>query len=112
MKRALLTLLAPPVAACRFGCATCCAAPISVFWITGIVGISYGLIGGPSNLMGPSWNTVALGLGLWAIAALWATVTVRSADDDCRADSKSTLCRRMLNPEDEPDPFEEVRKAR
>lgn len=112
MKRALLTLLTPPVAVCRFGCAGCCAAPIAVFWITGIVGILYGLVGGPTNLMAPSWNTILLGLGLWSIASVWAAVTIRSADDDRCADRKSPLCRRMLTPEDEADPFDEVRKAR
>lgn len=112
MKRALLTLLTPPVAVCRFGCAGCCAAPIAVFWITGIVGITYGMIGGPTNLMGPSWNTVLLGIGLWGIASVWAAVAIRGADDDRCVDSKSSLCRRMLSPDDESDPFDEVRKAR
>lgn len=112
MKRALLTLLTPPVAVCRFGCAGCCAAPIAVFWITGLIGISYGLVGGPTNLMGPSWNTVLLGLGLWAIASVWAGVTIRGASADRCVDDKSTLCRRMLNPDEETDPFDEVRKAR
>jgi len=70
MKRAGLTLVTPPFAARKFGCAGCCAAPIGVFWITGIVGIVYGIVGGPTNLMGPSWNTIALGLALWGIAAV------------------------------------------
>ncbi len=111
MKRALLVLLTPPVAACRYGCAGCCAAPIGVFWITAIVGITYGLIGGPTNLMGPSVNTILLGLGLWAIASVWSAVTIRSAKDDRCTERKTAFCRR-ISAEDEADPFDEVRKAR
>lgn len=112
MKRVLFTLLTPPFAVCKFGCAGCCAAPIAVFWITGIVGISYGLAGGPTNLLGPSWNTVLLGIALWSIAAVWAAITIQSAEDDRCAEDSSTLCRRILPSGDESDPFDEVRKAR
>jgi len=113
MKQAVLTILAPPLAACRFGCAGCCAAPIGVFWLTGIVSIVYGFIGGPANLMGPSWNTVGLGLALWAIATVWAALTIRSADEDTCAGKSNKLCDKLTPPAaDESDPFEEVRKAR
>lgn len=112
MKRALLTVLTPPLAVCRFGCAGCCAAPIAVFWITGMVGISYGLVGGPTKLMGPSWNTVLLGFALWGIASVWAAVAIRGANEEKCAERRSTLCRRILSAEDETDPFDEVRKAR
>ncbi len=112
MKRTLTTLFVPPFAACRFGCAGCCAAPIAVFWITGIVGIGYGLLGGPANLMGPSWSTVGLGLALWTIASVWAAVTIRGADEDKCARRNSTLCHTILPAGDETDPLDEVRKAR
>ena len=112
MKRALLTLLTPPFAVCKFGCAGCCAAPIAVFWITGIVGIIYGLVGGPANLLGPSWNTVFLGIALWGIAAVWAMITIQSADDDRCVEPDSKVCHKILPSGDEPDPFDEVRKAR
>lgn len=112
MKRAILILVTPPFAACRFGCAGCCAAPIGVFWLTGIVAIVYGAVGGPANLMGPSWNTILLGFGLWAIAAVWAMLTVRGADEDRCARPNSALCHKIIPGDDEQDPFEEVRKAR
>jgi hypothetical protein len=112
MIRAVITLLTPPVAACRYGCAGCCAAPIAVFWLTGIVGIIYGLIGGYANLMGPSWDTVSLGLALWGIASVWAGITIRSASDEKCANKKNKLCSPVLPSSDESDPFEEVRKAR
>lgn len=113
MIKALLTFVCPPVAACRFGCASCCAAPIGVFWLAGMVSILYGMAGGPSNLMGPSWNTVGLGVVLWVIAAVWAALTIRGADNgNCEARGKNGLCNKILPKEDESDPFEEVRKAR
>lgn len=112
MKRKLLNLFTPPVAVCKYGCAGCCAAPIAVFWITGIVAIVYGLVGGPTNLMGPSVNTILLGLGLWAIAAVWAAIVIRGADEDRCEDRNSTLCHQILPNSDEADPFDEVRKAR
>lgn len=112
MKRAGLTLVAPPFAVCKFGCADCCAAPITVFWITGLVSIVYGIVGGPTNLMGPSWNTIALGLALWGIAAVWAAITIRSTDEDTCKGLNDPLCNKILPETDESDPFDEVRKAR
>ena len=112
MIRAILTLLTPPVAACRYGCAGCCAAPITVFWLTGIVSIIYGLTGGYANLMGPSWDTVSLGLALWGIASVWSGITIRSASEEKCAHEKNKLCSTVLPSNDESDPFEEVRKAR
>jgi len=112
MKRAGLILVTPPFAVCKFGCAGCCAAPIGVFWITGIVSIVYGIVGGPTKMMGPSWNTIALGLVLWGIAAVWAAITIRNADDERCNVERNPLCDKILPATDESDPFDEVRKAR
>ncbi|MDT8388002.1 MAG: hypothetical protein RQ736_10835 [Thiogranum sp.] len=112
MIRAVLTIAIPPVAACRYGCASCCAAPIGVFWLTGIVAIIYGLAGGYANLMAPSWDTVSLGIALWIIASVWAAITLRNADDEKCARKKNKFCSPGARSADESDPFEEVRKAR
>jgi len=112
MTRTLMTLFTPPLAACRFGCAGCCAAPIGVFWITGIIGIAYGLAGGPANLLGPSWATVGLGVALWGIAVVWAAVTIHGADEDQCAGRSNALCRTILPGAGETDPFDELRKTR
>lgn len=113
MKRSALCFLVPPYAVCRYGCAGCCAAPIGVFWIAGITGLVYGLFyGGPLNLSGISWNTVGLGAILWAIAVVWALITVRTADEDRCARRSAPLCNKIVPRTDEQDPFEEVRKAR
>jgi len=55
---------------------------------------------------------VLLGLGLWGIAAVWAAVTIRAADDKSCERRSSALCHKILPADDEQDPFEEVRKAR
>jgi hypothetical protein len=112
MTRTILTLLIPPIAACRFGCAGCCAAPIGVFWLAAIVAIGYGLVGGPSNLLGPSWNTIGLGLLMWCIAAVWAALVVRNADEERCKNRQNPVCRTTLSATDDSDPFDEVRKAR
>jgi len=112
MKRAVLTLLIPPLAACRYGCAGCCAAPIGVFWLASITSIGYGLLGGPTNLMGPSVTTILLGIGMWGIAAVWAAITIRGADDDKCERQSSPVCNKITSSNDESDPFDEVRKAR
>lgn len=106
MKRRLLTYLIPPFAVCRYGCAGCCAAPIGVMWIAGIIGIIYGFAGGPALEAAVSWVTVGLGVALWVIAVIWAMTVVRSMDDDkanpkCQQ-KKSTVCNIVNNDDDDP----------
>lgn len=112
MRQTLLTLLVPPLAACRYGCAGCCAAPIAVFWIAGMVALVYGVVGGPLGKFGVSWTTVTLGFALWAIASVWAEFVIRGADDDKCGRRTSTLCSRILPNVHETDPLDEARKAR
>lgn len=114
MKRSVLALLAPPVAVCRYGCAGCCAAPIAVFWITGIVSLIYAFFGGPVAAQGVSLGTLALGAALWGIAAIWAETVIKSVEDDasdpeCETRS-STVCRMVPPRVDESDPMEDVKK--
>lgn len=109
----LLAFLCPPLAACRYGCAGCCAAPIAVFWLAGLVAIGYGFAGGPANLMGTSWNTIAFGSLLWLIAAVWSVLTMRGVEHGkCEPRYPYGLCGRAVPPSEEADPFDEVRKAR
>jgi len=111
MKRILLSLLTPPLSVCRYGCAGCCAAPISVFWIAGIASLVYGYFGGPLNLEGISWNTVGLGALLWCIAAVWATITVMNVNNELCEKKNDSLCSKIDSRLDESDPLDEVRKA-
>jgi len=111
MKRILLSLLTPPLSVCRYGCAGCCAAPIGVFWIAGIASLVYGYFGGPLNLEGISWSTVGLGVLLWCIAAVWATITVMNVSNELCEKKSDSLCSKIDSRLDESDPLDEVRKA-
>jgi len=109
MQRTTLAILVPPLAVCRYGCAGCCAAPIGVFWIAGIVSIVYGYFGGPAGLEGVSWATVLLGLGLWLIASVWAGMAIRGVkDDECKR-KRSNVCR-MVSPDQDSDPMDDIKK--
>ena len=112
MKRNILTLLAPPVAVCTYGCAGCCAAPIGVFWLTGIVSIVGGLLGGPTNLVGPDWGFILLGFALWGFASAWTALAIRAPySEKCGENSK--FCNQITpGHTDESKPLDEARKAR
>ncbi len=114
MKRSILALAVPPLAVCRYGCAGCCAAPIGVFWLAGIISIIYAFFGGPTGVEGISLGTLALGLVLWAIATIWAENVIKgvSADEkDKKCEAKeSTVCRLVQPKLDDSDPMEEVKK--
>ncbi|MBI1425537.1 MAG: hypothetical protein GC149_19040 [Gammaproteobacteria bacterium] len=110
MQRTTLSILIPPLAVCRYGCAGCCAAPIGVFWLAGIVSIIYGYLGGPAGLETASWTTIALGIGLWLIASVWARMAIRGVNDDECQRKRSTVCR-MVTPQDkDSDPLEDIKK--
>ncbi|NIR31286.1 MAG: hypothetical protein GWN84_18650 [Gammaproteobacteria bacterium] len=111
MKRPVLAVLVPPFAVCRYGCAGCCAAPIGVFWLAGIVSLVYAALGGPLGLAGVSWGTVGLGAALWAVAAGWAVITLRNVDDERCGHRTSPVCARMAPRADEPAPLDEIRRA-
>lgn len=111
MKKRFLALIAPPVAVCQHGCAGYCAAPISVFWIAGLVSLIYAFFGGPAGLEGFSSGTFLLGVILWGIATTWAKFTINGIDIDEQCDKNvSSICR-MVKPElDDSDPMDEVKK--
>lgn len=113
MKGKVMAVFIPPIAICRYGCASCCAAPIGVFWITGIVSIIYAFFGGPAATEGISWGTLGLGLIMWGIAAVWAENVIQGVDDDgdTKCETKSgSLCRLVQPDMDDTDPLEEVKK--
>ena len=113
MRRTALILLAPTVAVSRFGCVSCCAAPITVFWLAGIASIIVGFLGGPvDNESGISWSTIALGLALWAMASLWAAFSIWGAGQAQCEKPESPASRTSQSPEDGPDPFNDIPGAR
>ena len=85
MKRILTAILMPPVGACRYGCGSACAAPVTVFWLFGLVSVVYGLLGGPMGEPGISWRTIGLGLAMWAISSVWTLLSARrKGGPNCR----------------------------
>lgn len=114
MQRKLLALVTPPFAVCRYGCASCCVAPIFVFWLASIGSVIYAFFGGPSGTDGFSWGTLALGIILWAIAVAWAETVIKGVNEDlenpkCQGKS-STLCSIVPTTPAETDPLDEVNK--
>jgi len=108
MQRYFLSLFIPPLAVCRYGCAGCCAAPITVFWIAGIASFIYGFLGGPLGLDTVSWNTIGLGILLWSIAVVWAMITVHNVKQDVCTKKSSIICGEMDSRLDESDPMDSV----
>jgi hypothetical protein len=111
-KAYLMSAALPPLGACRFGCATHCAAPVTVFWLFGVISVIYGFFGGPMGHSGISWNTVLLGMAMWTIAGVWTMLTVAGVDTDRCQGVTNTRDRQVTNRDDETDPLEEVKKVR
>jgi hypothetical protein len=80
MSRLVLSLIAPPVAVCKYGCGDCYAAPVGVFWLSGLCAVGYGLLGGPVSTPHVGLSSVLLGLALWGVAVLAATIATRGAN--------------------------------
>ena len=114
MKRSILAMAVPPIAVCRYGCAGCCAAPIGVFWLAGIISIIYAFFGGPTGEAGISLGTLALGIVLWVIATVWAENVITGVEEDVKDKQSernvSTVCRLVQPGIDDSDPLEEVKK--
>lgn len=109
MKNYIIIALVPPVGASCYACGTYCTAPITVFWLFGIVSIVYGFLGGPLNAPGISWYTVGLGILMWSISAVWALLSVKGVEADrCHLGFGSKNRHVEL---DESDPMDEVKRA-
>ena len=106
MNRNTVAWWVPPAAVARYGCATCTAGPIGVFWLAGIVSIAYGLLGGRlGGLEGSQWFLVGLGIIMWLIAAVWSRLVIRGVDEDFSETWQGSLQRRVVPRLDEADPF-------
>lgn len=111
MRKFVTSLVIPPVGACRYGCGTNCAAPVTVFWIFGVISVIFGFFGGPAGETGISWYTISLGLAMWGIAAVWAILTFRGVEEDNCHGAWSPLDHKITPSDRETDPFEEIKKA-
>lgn len=104
MKRALIALIAPPAAVIRYGCVSCTAAPIGVFWLTSLSGIGYGLANASGGL-------VAGGVLLWLIAAVWARLVIQGVESDLLHRKGSTQAHQVIPQLDESDPFSQLQPS-
>ena len=107
----MMSALMPPVGACRYGCGSSCAAPVTVFWLFGVVSVIYGFLGGPTGEPGISWYTVGLGLAMWGIAAIWTMLTIRGVEEDRCNGMWSPGDDEVEPPESKTDPFDKAKKV-
>ena len=108
MKRTMLALIAPPAAVARYGCVSCTAAPIGVFWLGSLACIGYGLAGGTlGSLLGSNF-LIAVGVLLWLIATAWARLVIRGVESDLLQRADSTQAHQVAPQADE-DPFHQLR---
>jgi len=114
MQRKILAIFTPPLAVCQYGCASCCVAPIFVFWLASIGSLIYAFFGGPAGLDGFSWGTLALGIILWAIAVTWAETVIKGVNSDLEGSQcegkASSICSIVSSKTNETDPLDEVNK--
>ena len=103
MIRTLLTLIAPPVAVGHYGCVSCTAAPIGVFWLAGLANIGYGLTDGALDGLLGAGGLIAAGILLWLIAAIWAQLVIHGVESDLLHRQDSTRNRQVV-PEADDDP--------
>ena len=114
MHRYIIGIVAPPLAICRYGCASCCAFPITVYWLGGLAALAYHFFKAPIE---NSWlynGSLILGLVMISLSVIWTELTIkRVIRDGCDepAEQKRTVCD-VLPGGQESDPFEEVRKAK
>lgn len=104
MKRTLLSVIMPPAAVVRYGCVSCTAAPIGVFWLSSLASIAYGLTNGVSG-------AVAMGALLWLIAAAWTRLVLQGVEKDHLRREDSTQVKLAIPQVDEPDPFAQLRAS-
>lgn len=102
MKRTVFALILPPAAVARYGCVSCTAAPIGVFWLSSLTSIAYGLA---NALSGP----VVLGVVMWLIATAWARLVIRGVESDTLRREDSTQAQLAIPRLDETDPFTQLR---
>lgn len=104
MKRTVLALMVPPAAVIHYGRISRTAAPIGVFWLTGLACIGYGL----ANALG---HLVAGGVLLWLIATIWARLAIQGAESDLLHREDSTQAHQVIPQLDELDPFSQFRTS-
>lgn len=117
MHRHILGVAVPPIAICRYGCAGCCALPITIFWIGGVAALIYFFFFAQPEHNWLYTGSLLLGIGMIVLSIVWTEMTItRVIRDGCDKPSRSDkqLCGGTLSSdiEDEIDPLEEAHRAR
>ncbi len=113
MVRNISSILVPPMAVCRYGCAGCCAAPIATVWIAGLVLLGFHFFGGPHQNELVDIGSLFFGIAAIGTSIMWARLTLAQVDRDGCSDSKkkSPLCQIIPHAYDN-DPLEDVERMK
>ncbi|MGV6859261.1 MAG: hypothetical protein ACWA5X_09820 [bacterium] len=113
MVRNISSILVPPMAVCRYGCAGCCAAPIATVWIAGIVLLGFHFFGSPHLNELVEIGSLFFGIAAIATSIMWARLTLAQVDrDGCKETNKrSSLCK-IIPPSYDNDPLEDVERMK
>lgn len=115
MPKNLLLILFPPLAVCRYGCANCCVLPITGFWVGGLLLLYYFISHAQQShneLL--SYGSLAGGIGLLSLAAIWGQNTIarnKKGRCDHRKPRSKRLCQ-VIPRANENDPLDEIEKAK
>lgn len=112
MKITAVALIAPPLAIVRYHTVRDTAGPIGVFWAMSLLIVVYGLFGDPQASNLPRWLVLGFGIVVWLIAATWARLVIGAVDEDIHHGEHSPRDHKVPPSLDEPDPLQELRKAR
>ena len=114
MYRHILGIAIPPLAICRYGCASSCALPVTIFWAGGLAALAYHFFQAPAEYNWLYNGSLMLGLAMIVLSIIWTELTItRVAREGCdkSQNKKSSICN-VVPGAQESDPFEEVRKAK
>jgi len=73
----LISVIIPPVGACKYGCNTRCGAPIGIFWLASTVVLAYGLLTPALDYL------IWIGAAMWILSGIWTALTGDSRSAQC-----------------------------
>ncbi len=114
MYQTLLNIFIPPLAICRYGAAACCIYPISGIWLGGLALFAYYFLTSHHINALTELGSLYGGIALVLIAIVWTRLTLKrvATEGMQTTDSGNRICARLVPNPQEPDPLEEVAKAR
>ncbi len=113
MAKNITSILCPPLAVCRYGCAGYCAAPIGVAWMGGITLVVYHFFTQAHLNYLTEFGSLILGLAAISLSIIWTKLTIKQVErDESKNKGKhSPLCK-IIPRFYENDPLEDVEKLK